>query len=105
MFFRKKKKFANVIDGDRKLLDNIKVSLAVVISQLGDDVDNKLIAIRDNLKYIQASGDANLSSFDKKMVDKLDDLKIAISKKEINAINKYINDFVTLYIYRTGNGV
>ncbi len=102
--FRKKKFKEKNIIADKEEVSKILTSLDICIHSAKDDVSNKKLEdIKHKMTYIRLSRDENAISIDKKILNKLDDIRsLLISNKSEEKLTNAINELEILIIKREG---
>ena len=102
--FRRKNKESNLIK-DKELIDNA-INLCDICIHLASSFvgyEEKAKKIKDRIKYMPLSRNSDAQTQDKKIINKLDDLRnLLSSNKNEEKINNLIEEIETLIIYREG---
>lgn len=84
MWFFKRKKSSDVAKEDRAVIEtNSKaIDTLIILAKNNIEIINELYALQEKLKYLAPSTKAKILERDKKIGDKLDDLKVVLTKSD-----------------------
>jgi hypothetical protein len=104
MCFFKKKSPETLVKTDKERLAELKTQVDIVTHMASDEnICARLEKISDVLKYMSPSDNPKAKDVEKRIGDRLDDLKIVLSsKKEADKVEDLLNKVELLVIERRG---
>lgn len=100
---REGEKRAGVLTNKRQIERSVQnIESMIVLADGNDTLSNKLVELKDEIRFLNPSKNPKIKAIDEKIANKLDDIKIEISKdKESEAIFRMIEEVEGFLSQRT----